>query len=230
MTHPAGRPPQPSHSPHSPAHIPLKRYNPGVPPEVAAKRFYDIMQQRRSVRMFSDKPVSQETIEWIIKTANTAPSGANKQPWRFVAVQDAATKRRIRVAAEQEEHEFYTRRASKEWIEDLTPFGTNEEKSFLEIAPWLIVVFKMMKTDDGKQVYYVNESVGLATGMLLAAIHNAGLAALTHTPSPMKFLCEILDRPSHERPFLLIPVGYPAVDCVVPDISRKGLDEILVTI
>jgi iodotyrosine deiodinase len=213
-----------------PRHVGLERYEPGVSAEAAAERFYETMKLRRTVRMFSDRPVSEATIEWIVRAAGTAPSGANKQPWRFVAVQDGATKRRIRLAAEEEEREFYSRRASPEWLEDLRPFGTDEHKEFLEIAPWLIVVFKMVKTDTGGQVYYVNESVGIATGMLLAAAHHAGLATLTHTPSPMGFLREVLGRPDHERPYLLIPVGYPADGCVVPDIERKPLGEIMVRV
>lgn len=178
--------------------------------------------------MFSDRPVSQETIEWVVRAAGTAPSGANKQPWRFVAVGDPMLKKQIREGAEEEEREFYGRRAGEEWLADLVPFGTDENKDFLEVAPWLIVVFKLMKTDEGGQVYYANESVGIAVGLLLAAAHHAGLATLTHTPSPMKFLAEILGRPEHERPYLLIPVGYPSADCVVPDIARKPLEEILV--
>jgi nitroreductase len=211
------------------------RYAPYVPEgsaEDAASRFYDIMRRRRSIRMFSDRPVSRATIETVIRTAGTAPSGANKQPWRFVAVQDAALKAEIRQGAEEEEREFYGRRASEQWLKDLVPFGTDDSKPFLEIAPWLIVVFKLMRDDnvrtESDQVYYVNESVGLATGMLLAAAHHAGLATLTHTPSPMKFLSELLRRPSYERPFLLIPMGYPSDDCVVPSIERKPLDEIMV--
>ncbi len=211
-----------------PKSIPLSPYDPGVPPELAARGFYEIVRQRRTVRMFSDRPVSEETIRWICASAGTAPSGANKQPWRFVAVSDPALKTRIRTGAEEEEREFYGRRAGEEWLRDLEPFGTDDNKDFLEIAPWLIVVFKMMKTDEGGQVYYANESVGIAVGLLLAAAHHAGLATLTHTPSPMKFLGEILGRPEHERPYLLIPVGYPAAGCVVPDISRKPLDEIMV--
>ncbi|MEM8757764.1 MAG: nitroreductase family protein [Planctomycetota bacterium] len=206
----------------------LERFDPGIEPQEAAGRFYETMRRRRTVRMFSDRPVSRETIELICRAAGTAPSGANKQPWRFVAVANPETKRKIREAAEAEEREFYERRASETWLDDLRPFGTDAEKPFLEIAPWLIIVFKMNKTDDGGQVYYVNESVGLATGMLLAAAHHAGLATLTHTPSPMGFLREVLGRPEHERPFLLIPVGYPAEDCVVPVIERKPVDEILV--
>lgn len=211
-----------------PKHIHHASFDPGQPPERAARAFYEVMRARRTVRMFSDRSVSLETIEWVVRAAGTAPSGANKQPWRFVAVGDPALKRQIREGAEQEEREFYGRKAGEEWLADLIPFGTDENKDFLEIAPWLIVVFKMMKTDEGGQVYYANESVGIAIGMLLAAAHHAGLATLTHTPSPMKFLGEILGRPEHERPYLLIPVGYPSADCVVPDITRKPLEEILV--
>jgi len=209
-------------------HIKLERFEPEAPPEASAQAFYDVMRRRRSVRMFSDRPVSRETIEWCVRAAGTAPSGANKQPWRFIAVSEQEMKRRIREAAEAEEREFYSRRAGQEWLKDLEPFETNPDKPFLEVAPWLIIVMKLMKTDEGGQVYYVNESVGLATGMLLSAIHHAGLASLTHTPSPMGFLAKVLGRPEHERPFLLIPVGYPSEDCVVPDIQRKALEQILV--
>jgi iodotyrosine deiodinase len=209
-------------------HRPLEPYSPPSPAEEAARAFYEVMKLRRSVRMFSDRPVPEETIRWCVAAAGTAPSGANKQPWRFVAVSDPALKRRIRGAAEAEEREFYGRRAGEQWLRDLEPFETNPDKPFLETAPWLIAVFKLMKTDEGGQVYYVNESVGIAVGLLLAAIHHAGLVSLTHTPSPMKFLGEVLERPAHERAYLLIPVGYPAQDCRVPDIGRKGLDEVLV--
>jgi len=207
-------------------HAPLRRYEPGEAAEAAARRFYETVRLRRTVRMISPRPVSRETIEWVIRAAGTAPSGANKQPWRFVAVSDPETKRRIRGAAEAEEREFYGRRASERWLEDLRPFGTNPDKRFLEIAPWLIVVFALKKTDEGGQTYYVNESVGIAVGLLLAAAHHAGLVTLTHTPSPMGFLREVLGRPEHERAYLLIPVGYPTEDCVVPVIERKGLGEI----
>lgn len=203
-------------------------YTPGEPPEEAARAFYEIMNQRRTVRSFSDRPVSRQTIEWCVRAAGTAPSGAHKQPWRFVCVQDPALKREIRLAAEAEEREFYQRRASREWLEDLAPLGTDENKPFLETCPWLIVVFQLTRTDAGGLVYYREESVGIATGLLLAALHHAGLATLTHTPSPMKFLTNILNRPAHERPFLLIPVGYAASDCLVPDMARKPLDEIMV--
>lgn len=205
-----------------------RHYAPLVSPEQAARDFYHVMNQRRTVREFSSRPVSRETIEWCVRTAGTAPSGANKQPWRFVCVSDPALKAQIRQGAEAEEHEFYTRRATPEWLADLAPLGTDEHKEFLEIAPWLIVVFKLAKGDAGDLVYYVNESVGIAVGLLLASLHQAGLATLTHTPSPMGFLGKILGRPEHERPYLLIPVGYPAQDCLVPDIQRKPLNEIMV--
>jgi len=206
-------------------------YLPHVPhgtAEGTAREFYETMAKRRTVRMFSDRPVSAETIEWIVAAAGTAPSGANVQPWRFVAVNDAAIKREIRYAAEAEEREFYSRRAGPEWLADLAPLGTDDHKEFLETAPWLIVVFKLMKRDDGGQVYYANESVGIATGLFLAAAHHAGLATLTHTPSPMGFLSKVLGRPENERPFLLIPLGYAAPGCTVPDIARKERKDILV--
>jgi nitroreductase len=208
--------------------VPLDPYTPEGDALGAARRFYEVMDRRRTVRMFSDKPVPREVIETCLLAASTAPSGAHKQPWRFVVVGDAELKSKIREAAEKEEHEFYHRRASAEWLEDLRPFGTDDSKPFLEVAPWLIVVFKLVKADDGGQTYYTNESVGIATGMLLAALHHAGLATLTHTPSPMGFLRTVLDRPEHERSFLLIPVGYPAENAVVPRLERKGLDQISV--
>ncbi|MEZ6317321.1 MAG: nitroreductase family protein [Phycisphaerales bacterium] len=214
--------------PHGAPHVPLDRYDPGVPPEDAARAFYEIVRKRRTVRTFADRPVSRGTIEWVIRAAGTSPSGANKQPWRFVAVSSPAVKRQIREAAEAEEREFYAKRAPERWLNDLRPFGTDADKPFLEIAPWVIVVFALRHADDGGQVYYVNESVGIATGMLLAAAHHAGLATLTHTPSPMGFLREVLGRPEHEKPYLVIPVGYPAEGCLVPAIERKGLGEIAV--
>jgi nitroreductase len=188
------------------------------------------MRSRRSVRAFSDRPVSRATIEWIVRAAAWAPSGANKQPWRFVAVGSGHTKRAIRAAAEVEERAFYRERANAAWKADLAPLGTDEDKQYLEVAPWLIVVFRLVRGDDGGQVYYGEESVGIAVGMLLAAIHHAGLASLTHTPSPMKFLADVLHRPPHERAYMLIPVGYPADDALVPvhAVSRKPLDEVLV--
>jgi len=181
------------------------------------------MRKRRSVREFSRRPVSLATIEWIIRTAGSAPSGANKQPWRFVCVRNPELKRKIRAGAEAEEREFYASRAGRRWLDDLAPLGTDENKEYLEIAPWLIVVFKLMKDHDGGQVYYPNESVGIAVGMLLAAAHRAGLATLTHTPSPMNFLSEILDRPKNEHPYLLIPIGHPASGCQVPLAATKRL-------
>lgn len=178
--------------------------------------------------MFSPDPVSRDVVEWVIRSAGSAPSGANKQPWRFVAVADPVLKREVRLGAEAEEREFYARRANPEWRADLAPLGTDDHKEFLETAPWLIAVFKLAKADDGGQVYYVNESVGIAVGLLLAAAHFAGLATLTHTPSPMGFLGKILGRPEHERPYLLIPLGYPAAGCTVPAITRKPLEQIAV--
>jgi iodotyrosine deiodinase len=207
---------------------PYERYDPGVAPEEAAKRYFEVMDRRRSCRFFSDRPVSRETIQWIVRAGATAPSGAHKQPWRFVCVGSAEKKRAIREAAEAEEREFYERRASRRWLEDLSPLGTDSSKPFLEIAPWVIVVFALAKTDDGGMVYYREESVGIACGMLISAIHHAGLVTLTHTPSPMKFLSKVLNRPEHERAFLVLPVGYPAADATVPDMSRKPLDEIMV--
>ena len=208
--------------------VPLEPYCSPADPEVAGRAFFEVMNRRRTVRDFSSRPVSRATIEWVVRTAGTAPSGAHKQPWRFVCVSDTALKRRIREEAEAEEREFYARRATAEWLADLAPLGTDASKPFLETAPWLIAVFKLVKTDEGGQVYYANESVGIAVGLLLAAAHHAGLATLTHTPSPMGFLGRILSRPAHERPWLLIPIGYPAPGCTVPDIRRKPLDQIAV--
>jgi len=185
---------------------------------------------RRTVREFSDRIVPIDIINNCIKTAASAPSGANKQPWQFVIVRDSGIKTKIREAAEKEEKEFYGHRATKEWLEDLNQFGTDWHKPFLEIAPYLIVIFRKIYDleDDGTQRknYYVNESVGIASGFLLAALHHAGLATLTHTPSPMNFLGEILNRPKNEKAFLLIPVGYPAKNAEVPDISKKPFGEI----
>ncbi|MBK8489600.1 MAG: nitroreductase family protein [Saprospirales bacterium] len=196
-----------------------------------SREFYQFMNKRRTVRDFSDKLIPEEIIENIILTASTAPSGAHKQPWTFCVISDPVIKKAIREAAEKEEHLNYHGRMSEEWIEDLRPFGTDWQKPFLETAPYLIVVFKkaydLVKGEKRKN-YYVNESVGLATGFLLAAIHYAGLVALTHTPSPMNFLQEILKRPENERPFLLIPVGYPSDEAEVPNIDRKVLGNVLV--
>lgn len=196
-----------------------------------AHDFFSFMDRRRSVRQFSDRPVPRELIEDLVRTASTAPSGAHKQPWTFCVVGDPAIKKAIREAAEKEEYESYHGRMSEEWLKDLQPLGTDWHKEFLEIAPWLIVVFKKAyDLVDGVRMknYYVQESVGLASGFLLTAIHQAGLVSLTHTPSPMNFLQEILQRPDNERPFLLIPVGYPAEDAEVPDLKRKGLEDVSV--
>ncbi|CAN5620108.1 nitroreductase family protein [soil metagenome] len=195
-----------------------------------ADEFFELLNRRRTVRDYSDRDVPFELIEKAIATAGTAPSGANLQPWRFVVVKDAEVKRKIREAAEKEEHESYHGRMSEKWLRRLAVLGTDEHKPFLEIAPYLIVVFRINSiSDDGETepTYYSQESVGIAVGMLLAALHNMGLATLTHTPSPMKFLQEILGRPKTEVPFVLIPVGYPATNAKIPDIKRKPLDEIL---
>lgn len=194
---------------------------------------YKECNQRRSVREFSAQPIPQEVIENLLLTAGTAPSGANKQPWTFVAVQHPEVKKQIRQAAEEEEYKSYNERMPEEWLNDLKPFGTDWQKPFLETAPWLIVVFRQnygLESGEKKTHYYVQESVGLACGILLNAIHRAGLVALTHTPSPMNFLSKLLERPENEKPFLLIPVGYPAENTVVPDIKRKKLTEIAVFI
>ena len=188
------------------------------------------MHRRRTVRHFSERPVPRSVIEDCLAAAGSAPSGANLQPWHFAAVADAALKREIRIAAEEEEREFYEHRAPREWLEALAPLGTDSNKPFLEIAPWLIAVFSQpfSPLPDGRRMkhYYATESVGIATGFLVAAIHHAGLVALTHTPSPMAFLNRILRRPSHEKPFLLLVVGHPSPDAGVPAIDRKPLTEI----
>lgn len=197
-----------------------------------SQQFLEFMDKRRSVRDFSEKPVPREIINNIVSTASTAPSGAHKQPWTFCVVSDPVVKSKIRLEAEKEEYENYHGRMSDEWIHDLKPFQTDWQKPFLETAPYLIVVFKKAFDLDADRTkhnnYYVTESVGIACGFLLAAIHHAGLVALTHTPSPMNFLSKILDRPHNERPFLLIPVGFPAEDAYVPDLKRKGLEEVIV--
>ncbi|MTB52266.1 nitroreductase family protein [Lewinella sp. W8] len=197
-----------------------------------AREFYQLLDRRRTVREFSDRPVARELIELILKTASTAPSGANKQPWTFCVVSNPEVKAKIREAAEKEEYENYHGRMSDEWLKDLEKFGTDWHKPFLTTAPYLIVVFKKAydrnAAGEKEKNYYVNESVGLASGNLISAIHNAGLVTVTHTPSPMNFLQKVLDRPDNERPFLLLPVGYPAEDAQVPKISRKGLEEISV--
>lgn len=200
--------------------------------EQRAKAFHAGADRRRTVRAFSAEPVPLAVMQEVVRAASTAPSGANKQPWTFCLVGNAEVKRRIREAAEQEEYLNYHGRMSPEWLRDLKPFGTDWEKPYLETAPWLVVVFKRpyeMDADGTKrQNYYVNESVGIATGMLLLAAHHAGLATLAHTPSPMNFLCDVLDRPSNERPFLLIPMGFPALGCTVPHLVRKPLEAVLV--
>jgi iodotyrosine deiodinase len=212
--------------------IPLKDYKEYSHEEMIKRSedFYFLIKKRRTVREFSDKPVPVEVIENCILAAGTAPNGANMQPWHFVVVSDPEIKRKIRTAAEEEEHEFYTKRAPKEWLDALAPLGTDEHKPFLETAPYLIVIFSKSYDvlPDGRKVkqYYSQESTGIACGMLITAIHNAGLVSLTHTPSPMKFLNEILNRPSNEKPFLILVVGYPAEDAKVPDISKKSLEEI----
>jgi nitroreductase len=197
-----------------------------------SQTFYEKMDSRRSVRAFSDRPIERKVIENIIKTASTAPSGAHKQPWTFCVVANPEIKTKIRIAAEEEEKASYESRMSSDWLDDLKPLGTDWRKPFLEIAPYLIIVFRRIYEfgDDGqkKNNYYVQESVGLATGFLLAAIHDAGLVSLTHTPSPMNFISKILDRPENEKPFLLIPVGYPADECWVPDLERKDIKDICI--
>jgi nitroreductase len=197
-----------------------------------SQAYYEMMDKRRSVRVFSDKAVPFEVVENIIKTASTAPSGAHKQPWIFCVVSNLEIKKQIRQAAEEEEYTNYHGRMSEAWLEDLKVFGTDWQKPFLEIAPYLIIVFKKAYDfDENHQKsknYYVNESVGIACGFLISAIHQAGLVTLTHTPSPMNFLQKILNRPENERPYLLIPVGYPVEAVEVPNIDRKGLAEIMV--
>lgn len=216
----------------APRFIPLTRHLPAVPEAVAARSsaFLDLMRRRRTVRHFSDTAVAREVIEHCLLVAGSAPSGANLQPWHFVVVSNPAVKRRIREAAEAEEREFYEHRAPQEWLDALAPLGTDADKPFLEAAPYLIAIFSQSYgvLPDGRKVknYYVQESVGIATGMLITALHQAGLVSLTHTPSPMGFLNEILDRPVNEKPFLLLVVGHPAADAQVPDIAKKPLSEI----
>lgn len=196
-----------------------------------SNQFYTHMNRRRTIREFSPENVPKEVIENIIMTASSAPSGAHKQPWTFCAVSDPEIKKQIRLAAEKEEYESYNGRMPERWLQDLEPFNTNWEKPFLEVAPWLIIVFKRpYEIIDGEKLnnYYVTESVGLASGFLLTAIHNAGLVSLTHTPSPMNFLGKVLNRPENEKPFLLIPVGYPAKGVKVPDLKRKEKEEVLI--
>ena len=199
--------------------------------ETRSEDFLRLMQQRRTVRDFAPTSVPVSVIENAIATAASAPSGANMQPWHFAAIQSADLKHKIRLAAEEEEREFYNRRAPQEWLDALAPFATDASKPFLETAPWLIAIFarKFTFTPEGEKLkhYYTPESVGIATGLLIAALHNAGLATLTHTPSPMGFLREILQRPKHEKPFLLLVAGYPADNAQVPDIEKLSLDKVM---
>jgi nitroreductase len=212
--------------------LPLTDYEEFPPLEMAerAAAFYAQMRKRRTVREFSDRPVPREVIENCVLAAGTAPNGANMQPWHFVVVGNPEIKAQIRQAAEAEEREFYSDRAPQEWLDALAPLGTDEHKPFLETAPALIVIFAQSYglLPDGRKVknYYVQESVGIATGLLITALHHSGLVSLTHTPSPMGFLNQILDRPANERPFLVLVAGYPAEDAQVPDISKKTLAEI----
>lgn len=193
-----------------------------------SRAFRDTMATRRSIRDFATTPVPTELIENAIATANSAPSGANRQPWRFVVVQDPATKRRIRDGAEAEERAFYESRAAEEWLDALEPLGTDWRKPHLTDAPCVIVVFEVHRGPGGERAYYLKESVGIAVGFLLASLHQAGLATLTHTPSPMRFLNQILDVPSTEKPFVVIPVGYPADTATVPDIAKKSPEDVTV--
>jgi nitroreductase len=216
-----------------PRFVPYEAYREYAPDEMHARvvAFERDMQRRRTVRHFSDRPVPRELIERCLLAAGTAPSGAHQQPWHFVAIQDPAIKAQIRTAAEKEEQEFYRHRAPPEWLEALRPLGTDERKPYLEVAPWLVAVFlkRFTRQPDGRKVkhYYTDESVGIAVGFMLAAIHQAGLVSLTHTPSPMGFLNQLLDRPKDiERPYMLIVVGYPATGATVPDIRRKPLEAI----
>lgn len=215
--------------PYRPAH---------VDPEEAVTRaaeFFTLMDGRRSVRMFSPDPVPRVAVEHAIATASTAPSGAHRQPWTFVLIGDAETKRKIRVAAEEEERTNYEGgRLPDDWLEALRPLGTDWHKEFLEVVPWIVVLFEQRYGlgADGNRVkhFYVKESVGIACGLFIAAIHQMGLVTLTHTPSPMAFLTQLLGRPENERPFAMLPIGYPANDCVVPDLERKALEDVLVVI
>lgn len=207
--------------------LPPRRMSPGAMVS-AAQDFADAMAARRSVRDFSAEPLPEGLIEAAVRAAATAPSGANIQPWRFVVMTDPERKRRLRLAAEAEEREFYDRRATEEWLDALAPIGTDWHKPFLELAPAVIVVFEVHQGPNSPKPYYAKESVGIAVGMLLAALHQAGVATLTHTPSPMRFLNEVCERPAEERPFVVIPVGYAADDARVPDIQRKPLDEVMI--
>ncbi|WP_253801578.1 nitroreductase family protein [Kitasatospora paracochleata] len=196
--------------------------------EGRCRSFHQVMDRRRTVRDYSTEPVPDGVIEWAVRTAATAPSGAHVQPWRFVVVTDPERKRRLREAAEAEEREFYGHRASEEWLAALAPIGTDWRKPFLEDAPAVIVVFEVHKGPNSPRPYYTKESVGIAVGLLLASLHQAGLATLTHTPSPMRFLNEVCERPPEERAAYVIPVGYPAPGARVPDLARKALEEVMV--
>ncbi|GHH84470.1 oxidoreductase [Kitasatospora indigofera] len=208
--------------PHRPMTVPAHEA------EARSRSFHDVMARRRTVRDYSARPIPDGVLEWAVRTASTAPSGAHVQPWRFVVITDPERKRRLREAAEAEEREFYDHRASAEWLAALAPIGTDWRKPFLEDAPAVIVVFEVHKGPRSPRPYYTKESVGISVGLLLACLHQAGLATLTHTPSPMKFLNEVCERPAEERAAYVIPVGYPAEDARVPDLHRKELDEILV--
>lgn len=205
------------------------QFTPRLPEEMLARaeQFRTLMQQRRSVRTFSSRPVPRELIEQAILTAGTAPSGAHREPWHFVAVNDPGIQSEIRRAAEKEERESYKRRMSREWLDALHPLGTDWNKPFLETAPWLVICFAKNIGDDGKKNYYVQESCGIACGLFIAAIHNLGLVTLTHTPSPMRFLGDILKRPKHERAYILFPVGYPAEGIMVPELKRKSQEQLV---
>lgn len=211
--------------PYRPPRLPMNEV------ERRARAFYELVDSRRSVRMFDPDPVPRAVIDDLVRAASTAPSGAHRQPWRFVVIGDPRTKRLIREAAEAEEAVNYGGRLPADWLEALAPLGTDENKPYLEVAPWLVVLFEERYgiNPDGshRKNFYVKESVGIAAGMFVAAVHAAGLATLPHTPSPMAFLAKVLDRPENERPFALFPVGYPATDCVVPDLTRKSLDEVV---
>ncbi|WP_395296729.1 nitroreductase family protein [Kitasatospora hibisci] len=196
--------------------------------EARSRSFHDVMARRRTVRDYSTAPIPDGVLEWAVRTAATAPSGAHVQPWRFVVITDPERKRRLREAAEAEEREFYAHRASEEWLAALAPIGTDWQKPFLEDAPAVIVVFEVHKGPNSPRPYYTKESVGIAVGLLLASLHQAGLATLTHTPSPMRFLNEVCDRPAEERAAYVIPVGYPADGARVPDLRRKELGDVLV--
>ncbi len=211
-------------------HIPLTGYDRVFEPEMLmrAESLRRTLHTRRTIRDFAPDPIPREIIETCIRAAGTAPSGANQQPWHFVAISNAEIKRRIREAAEAEERAFYEGKASDEWLDALAPLGTDADKPFLETAPWLIAVFAQRRGDEGEKNYYVTESVGIATGMLITALHTAGLGTLTHTPAPMTFLTEICERPANEKPFVLMVVGYPAKTATVPAhaLNKKTLPQI----